>query len=393
MPWTTLRYQSTGAQDVRTLMREWSETAPPVVSHRYHDELLTMPLPPMLLFDWGENATHAKIPLRSAELAALDRTRPAVPTNPVEQPPRPGGGFDPDKGLERGRGEFERRDRFRDSRPDTTRRGSGRGIDVDRRRTGGGAEGGVEGEEDRLAELNKQRVKHKLFRFFDFDVKPGHKYQYRVQVYIQNPNYGIPPKFLANNKQSRFRRSAWSKESPEISVPTDRRILGGPIAIGEDDGAETRALVIRWRNEQGTDIISEYAGKPHGSVLDKPVSAWAIDPLRREYVQVNSVDSDGMLVLDARGGKPISGNARQKLKPGEVLLLTPEGELIVRRQTNDAPQFKERSVAPAAPAVEEDDKGKDDKGKGTGVGVVGGGKKPPGRRPPRKTEPKRSVLE
>jgi len=201
-------------------------------------------------------------------------------------------------------------------------------------------------------------------------------------VYIQNPNYGIPPKFLANNKQNRFRMSEWSKESPKIAMPTDRRILGGPVVIDEDDGPLAKALVIRWKNDQGTDVISQYDRKPRGSVLDKPESSYAIDPLGRAYVQVDSVDSNGMLVLDARGGGPVTQKHKDKRTPGEVLLLTPEGELIVRRETDDAAEFQRRSVVKQAAAKQPDDMGKGgDPGKQGGVGVVGGGRKRPPARP------------
>ena len=83
-----------------------------------------------------------------------------------------------------------------------------------------------------------------------------------------------------------------------------------------------------------------------------------IDPRKMpEFVSIKSKKaptpeevSRGAMVAGARGGEPISDKMQEKVTPGETLILTPEGVLIVRRQTDDARKFKQRSVKDDAPA-------------------------------------------
>ncbi len=43
-----------------------------------------------------------------------------------------------------------------------------------------------------------QTVPNKLFRFVDFSVEPGKTYQYRIQLWLLNPNFGLKPECLEN---------------------------------------------------------------------------------------------------------------------------------------------------------------------------------------------------
>jgi hypothetical protein len=370
VPWTTLEHADLkGVKDVEDFYSDWADKAPPVTSKRYHDPLLTMPLPPLLLSDWGPEATHPEIPLLRAE------TKPPVqadPIAPMEDPPK-AEPFDPE--LAAVATDAPRQDPFLQAG----------GPPV------GGA--GALGGEPRAEEAaNEPPAQYKLFRFIDFNVKPGYKYQYRVQAYVQNPNYGIDPKYLAEDKQGKFNKIPMSEDSPLVAVPDDRRILGGRVAIDEDDGPVASAMVVRWENEQGTDIISEYQEKPRGAILDRPRSSYRIDPIEKDYVPIpiasKSDPNDlvhGVVVIDARGGDPVGDPMQAKSRPGEVLLLAPDGSLVVRRQTDDAAAFARRSISSSPPPkeAEEEPMAKEPMAEPPKrVGVVGGGRRPPPKTPP-----------
>ena len=253
------------------------------------------------------------------------------------------------------------------------------------------------------APVRQPPVQYKLFRFVDFDVQPNHSYQYRVTAYAYNPNYDIPAKYLANDNQKRLKPIPMSKESEVVSVPTDDRILAGGVFVDPDDGPVASAKVVRWINAQGSDIISDYERKPRGSMLDQPTMKYRIVPdtqpvfesLPNKSSDIRTLATRGIMVVDAKGGQPISDET-PRAAPGEVLLLTPEGKLIVRRQTEDAAPFAKRSMTGGnAPPVEEEPMPFDPEMiPGKGVGVVGGGRKPtPPRRRPAKPKPGTSILE
>ena len=331
-----------------TLHADWAQTAPEVVGPQYRHPLLTSPLPPMLLVDWREAATHPEIPLL-----------------PVQKK------TDTDGAAGRGR-----------PRADFPRAGAPR-I--------GAARAGEE------TEVRVPSAQFQLFRFFDFNVKPNHKYEYRVEAYLRNPNYKIEPKYLAKNKQSERVRIPMSEASPVVSIPADRNIIGGRVTIDEDDGPVATVKSTRWQNEAGTDVISEYRNMPRGAMLDLPKSQFRIDPrpqpaYERMTPRPKSPKelSQDVMVVDARGGDPISEKFQHKTRPGEVLLLTPDGKLIVRRETDDAAEFARRSMDAGQPPREDGamEPANPKKNPGRGVGIVGGGRKKPAKPVPPRGRPK-----
>jgi hypothetical protein len=77
-------------------------------------------------------------------------------------------------------------------------------------------------------------VDYYLLRFFDYTVKPGKKYRYRVKLAIADPNYNMPTSTLAPAVLDRQARSAkanhgrkpifriaeaWSDPSPIVGIP------------------------------------------------------------------------------------------------------------------------------------------------------------------------------
>ena len=91
----------------------------------------------------------------------------------------------------------------------------------------------------------EEEVPFRLFRFFDFSVESGRRYQYRVQLALYDPNHEVPQKYLSDTVISRreklseklcqFRLTDWSEPSPVVSVPFPGRILAGPVQMPRAD--------------------------------------------------------------------------------------------------------------------------------------------------------------
>ena len=88
----------------------------------------------------------------------------------------------------------------------------------------------VAAEKNVAAEETKD-LGYKLFRFFDFHVDPGKQYVYRVQLALQNPNWGVKPAVLKSPElaNGQYVITKWSEPSPVISVPRDTRVLATSV--------------------------------------------------------------------------------------------------------------------------------------------------------------------
>ena len=74
-----------------------------------------------------------------------------------------------------------------------------------------GGMGGVSG-----FQLSEKDLEYRLFRFFDFTVEPGKHYRYRVSLLLWNPNWKVPPQYLARADLAK----KWYVET-EFSDPSD----------------------------------------------------------------------------------------------------------------------------------------------------------------------------
>ncbi|MBO7206941.1 MAG: hypothetical protein J6W10_04940, partial [Kiritimatiellae bacterium] len=81
------------------------------------------------------------------------------------------------------------------------------------------------------------KVNYYLFRFFDFDVEDGRTYQYKVKLYLANPNYGLDVNLVedGNSVLTPAISSAESKPSNPVSLGSESRILAESIEAGRLD--------------------------------------------------------------------------------------------------------------------------------------------------------------
>jgi len=194
----------------KTLMAQWTGNSRQrdLVSARFIQKEICMKLPPVVGYQFGEEAAHPDL---------IEETEKETNLNSADDEPE--------------------------------------NIDT-------GPEGDEDAPEDDEHFKNKKKVKDKvniedefqklLFRFFDFTVSPGKTYRYRGRVWVRNPNYKVENRHLAEpsivnggkkveTNQTKYLISGWGTASPSITVPFLGRIYAGELipARGREVGMNT----------------------------------------------------------------------------------------------------------------------------------------------------------
>lgn len=189
------------------------------VDPRLTDVVITMPLPYRVIGSWGDLATHPRIKdfrLTGAErermakleemlIAEFDKLRLAE-----ESRSRQKGGFARNTRNLRAMANTlfanpEAESDFTESMTQTLKNdASFRGMTKEQIR----------------ALLTSPADRLLLFRYFDFDVRPGYAYRYRVKLILRNPNYELKDLVAdPSYADGEFRETPWSKESNPAVVP------------------------------------------------------------------------------------------------------------------------------------------------------------------------------
>lgn len=228
-----------------------------------------------------------------------------------------------------------------------------------------------------------------LVRFFDVDVEPGKVYRYCVQVRMKNPNYNHPDVAYRALAEIPELYSPYSV-TPEIRIPEDHHFYAVNQMPDRESvingGADTNPLserndrvpvqVHRWVKDvsyQGFDLTiadwaiaerllqrrGEYIGRnqvfvevPHWSTqrdgfeiayIPRPGQKNRPTDRRATGVPVDFQAVPASLIVDFAGGK----QGKDEIAT-EILVLTPDGKLIVRNSRIDTegstPQTRERIV-------------------------------------------------
>jgi hypothetical protein len=287
--------------------------------------------------------------------------------------------------------------------------GAGRRRTASRRPGPAGGEPGMIGPGGRGSGLSgtEEPPPHLLFRFFDYSVEPGKRYRYRVRLLLRNPNHGVDARYLepglqqlikadenlpkAKKQWKKYIESDWSEPTEIVTVPRDDRVLAvsvKPTLRPTVAGPTATLLAIHWDMHDGVEIFDEFEVQ-RGSLADfldqkipdsedasrlpGPGMGISLGPemgfgqeygepgalrqpkksrrrkKKEELDEGEKVDyKTGVLVLDIQGGQRLPGRNRDLTEPGEMLLLEPDGSLIVRSDVGDLAQYDER-VNPAEP--------------------------------------------
>ena len=334
---------------------------------RYLNPSLSFPVGPWTDGVWDASIAHEpEVPLAATAMAAM--AAPPPETAPDQKPGEPENPTEPDKKPAEQEG-------FDDH---TAAPGSGVPLVP-----GGGMYGGPRGypapgrpapgmTTGAMADSNS--IDFYLFRFFDFTVEPGKRYIYRVQLVVNNPNYDVKTVYLEKPefaKKKYLVDEKWSEPSPVVSIPNDtstlaigveqpRRLIGDPLGS---------MLVALWRQDTGLKVYNEFAVE-RGQLLNFPdadvkaAQSKVGGPMLTGAPDKTSLLSD-VLVVDMAGGHklptlkpPTTSDATDQYNrhlpakgtsPGEILVLEPNGTLVVRSEFDDMASVDSFTKVPVIP--------------------------------------------
>lgn len=348
-------------------MATWPTQTPDLVNPKYIHPLLTFPLPPMVMREWGDEITHTDLPIPTPE-ELMGPTEPdpslapktAEPADDPDDPfgsaarrattpgamgggyagrggemtmgrPMGGGGYGGYGG--RGAGEMGMgRPMGMGGRGGESRGGPGMG----------GMGGGMSPTE--LPEYTWDGVtKTLLFRFFDDSVEPGRRYRYRVRLVLKDVNADQPKSFLdptvsvrQTKEKLRYRMTDWSEPSPVAVVPRPGLTY---VAQTKDIGspeAEAR-LIIKSVDSVNAAEVAMDNWYPLGSVLNfaqKAKIIWStlykIDP-EEPQESPSFKFLTGLTLVDLDGGEQLGKN-RNLMAPARALMMDSSGRLLMQNE-------------------------------------------------------------
>lgn len=201
------------------------------------------------------------------------------------------------------------------------------------------------------------RVPYLLFRFFDFNVTQGRRYQYRVRLVLRDPNSQVDPRYLtrevvdrrsAMRPNQRFRRFAdWSEASAPIAVPFAGRLVAGPAtaALPKKLGGEPKVTVLIKTFDQGkaATAATELVDYVRGTVGNITASIEILKLIEGTLERIENYRfTTESSILDIRGGKKLSKNNNESLTaPGHILVLTRTGKLVVQSELIEEMEYDE----------------------------------------------------
>jgi len=369
----------------RALIKGWAgqgnELADPMYIYPGAAPGLTMPPPPAMLVDPEKYLLHSAIP--RIEVKEEDGGE-----DKREEKPEPGeeGEDIPDADVPGG------------DRPKPEK-----GRDVV------GDPGVLQGPRKNGADEEERIVEHHLFRFFDFTVDPNKSYRYRVKLLVEDPNDprdGARPKdrCLAepviqrlrerqakdlaerNGKHTYWLETEWGEPSQIVSFPSRQTVVAGEV-LGpkaypipgtqitvQTKEASATLMALIWDPDEAVWVPGVAKDMYRGSVVDFQGNPWVLDPVSLGFRQLPDYDlHTGAAVIDLFGGDQLpTKNRKSKLRrPGEVLLIDGDGNLVVRSECDDADEYWKYYYGPLD---EEDAAGKTPEEKDEGIdGLFRGG--------------------
>lgn len=395
------------------------EVAPP----EYIDPILTFPLPPILLFNPGDWGLHSSVPKFEPidqyggemtpgmmEEGGIDGN--SMPLTPDMELPgdfpavmggQQGGYPGMEGGMEYGYGSGMGQGMARGMNGRTTTPPKGmiqrRGGAAGGSNYGGGDYGGGMYESGGYSGgTSAYDAENKMFRFYDTTVQPNKSYQYRVQLWLEDPNnprnlQSAPPTRAleaavvqrvdknrpaatrANDPRRQqqttnappqhtfWRTTEFSEPSEPVRVPTSADVLTGSVDAGRtvmsrndrrqvlrNSDPTTTVLAMKWDDTADVKamVTKELPGISRGGTVEFQGELWVLDPGTLQFKKVGEEKDyslkTGYTVLDIRGGEDLPGrltnDKNEKLKaPGEILVLDNAGNIRIKSELEEIDEF------------------------------------------------------
>ena len=189
------------------------------------------------------------------------------------------------------------------------------------------------------------KVNYYLFRFFDFDVEEGRTYQYKVKLYLANPNYGLDVNLVedGNSVLTASVASGESKPSNPVSLGSESRVLAESIEAGRL-GQEPKIVVssIYFNTDDAKESLNEGAKVVLGQVANFANQDYKPINLGGSMTYTTSASDTGkkkvdylsnICILDADGGEKIAGSDLRS--SARLLVLEPSGLLSFHSASED----------------------------------------------------------
>lgn len=227
----------------------------------------------------------------------------------------------------------------------------------------------------------------KLFRFFDFHVEPGKSYQYRVQLWLEDPNYPkddarrlslrmlsteaanrIRPLMTSADTKKFYRTTPWSEPTEVVTVTFGNDVLAGPVtAPGQMatrsrkvrfpkpyDEPRAKVLVLEWNNQLAADIPAETEVR-RGSLANFTQETEYLRPTEPVLEKLTHQFKLNTVIVDIAGGQALPSAIRGEnlTSSGEILLLDEQGNLKFHDELDDLQQYKRNTFLPPEAAGEE----------------------------------------
>jgi len=354
---------------------------PDVIDPDYNHPVLTHPLPPLILREWGEQASHSSMPLlseRDKNMREEEEAKEGIEETTEEEdvfagPSTPDrrGGRSGMRGSSR-RGSPSRRAPMRGEGMRGGMRGGGEGMgmmEMGMEMGGGGGMGG-RGMSTRRAGTSLASftwdgiTSHVLFRYFDNSAKPGRKYRYRVRLALsdvnhfssgKNPNKNLDPTVAERRGKLKgsaltYRFTDWSEPSPIVSVPLPARIYlvsAKPTKETNFNAEPEIELLVKALNSEYAAEIARSDYFPRGSVINTYEKATVIWSNYKFTTEQNSEFDfrTGVTLLDFRGGEKLSNRNRDLTVPARAVLMDAAGRLFLQEEIEDTEPVAEYQQA------------------------------------------------
>lgn len=316
-------------------MGKWAAEYPEMVDAKYLLPSLdvTEPLPPLVLANHDPaSVRHPKIPLKDEALAAAEEAKAAAAEEAEKKKPR--------RTRMRGRGGAMSGGMPGGMPGMAGGMPGGMGPGMDPGMEPGMGSGMMMGMGGRMAQSSREKIEYKLFRFFDFDVKPGKTYKYRVRLVLTNPNFAKPKRYLADPKLAaeEVLYTDWSESTPEVFVPLGSELLAGDV----NPKTPTAKVMVRQFDQENAitavhvfDMTRGSTANEHAVKVPTPPKLGVSTTTEEEEIDFTT----NATVVDLSGGDKLPAGTRGKL-PGRVLVMRSDGELALLSQFDDVTKYE-----------------------------------------------------
>jgi hypothetical protein len=162
---------------------------------------------------------------------------------------------------------------------------------------------------------------------------------------LSNPNYGVTERYLKDpaSKNQKYVYTPWSELTPVVTVPRDVEVFAGPPVKSSPKMPLTKIMITMLDRPLGKILVAEETVQP-GDILNVRKTI-EMEPLNNGPdavpVEVDALLKSDTVIVDIKGGKPLKG-PKSLTTPAEIVILGPDGSLVVRDELDDEETYHEK---------------------------------------------------